>query len=207
MRTISSAISLTAHVALGAALVLSTVDAHPHAPRRPRQINVVLPQATVDAPEPGAPPGPVLPGTVVLPWIPTPTISSEGMAPSQPVFVVQPFDGERQPLGGQQDLWDGPFVDEAPEILAGPVPAYPELLRQAGIQGRVVLEAVVDTAGRVDPGSMTVVSATNPGFVAPARQALAATLFRPGRVHGRAVPVRVRLPVEFTLRGGTGRAR
>lgn len=67
-----------------------------------------------------------------------------------------------------------------------------------------MLEAVVDTAGRVEQGSLTVVSATNPGFVAPARQALAATLFRPGRVHGRAVRVRVRIPVDFTLRSGTG---
>jgi TonB family protein len=87
------------------------------------------------------------------------------------------------------------------------VPAYPELLRQARIQGRVLLEAVVDTMGRVEPASLIVVSATHPGFVAPARQTLIATLFRPGRVHGRAVRVRVRLPFDFTLRGGTGSAR
>ncbi len=85
-------------------------------------------------------------------------------------------------------------------MLAGPVPAYPELLRQAGIEGRVVLEAVIDTTGRVEPGSIGVVSATNPHFVEPARQTLAASLFRPGRVNGRAVRVRIRLPIAFGLR-------
>ena len=66
-------------------------------------------------------------------------------------------------------------------MLAGPVPAYPELLRQAGVQGRVVLEAVIDTAGHVEPGSLVVVAAAHPGFVAAAQQAVAATLFRPAR--------------------------
>lgn len=48
----------------------------------------------------------------------------------------------------------------------------PELrLRQAGVQGRVVLEAVVDTTGRVVASSVQVVAATHPGFVAPVRQA------------------------------------
>jgi protein TonB len=111
------------------------------------------------------------------------------------------------PEVGVQDVWDAELIEQAPAILAGPAPAYPELLRQAGLQGRVVLEAVVDTSGRVELGSLTVVSASNPGFVAPARQALSSTLFRPGRVRGHAVRVRVRVPMEFMLRNGTGPAR
>jgi protein TonB len=87
-------------------------------------------------------------------------------------------------------------------VLTGPVPAYPDLLRQAGIQGHVVLEAIVDSSGRVLSESILVISATNQGFVAPARQALLATLFRPARIGGRAVRMRVRLPFEFTLRRG-----
>jgi TonB family protein len=71
----------------------------------------------------------------------------------------------------------------------------------------VVLEAVVDTTGRVRPDSISVISATNPGFVAPARHALLATLFRPAMIGGRPVAMRVRVPFEFTLRGDTGRVR
>jgi protein TonB len=80
------------------------------------------------------------------------------------------------------------------------LPVYPELLRQAGIQGRVVLEAVVDTSGRIVPASIVVVSATHPVFVAPSRQALLATVFRPAMVGGRIVAVHVRIPYDFTIR-------
>ncbi len=90
---------------------------------------------------------------------------------------------------------------------AGPLPVYPELLRQAGVQGGVVLEAVVDTTGRVLATSIAVVSATHPGFVAPARQALLATLFHPAMVGGKAIRMRVRIPYEFAIRNGPGRGR
>jgi hypothetical protein len=70
-----------------------------------------------------------------------------------------------------------------------------------------VLEAVVDTTGRVLAQSISVVSATHPGFVAPARHALLASLFRPAMVGGKAVWVRVRIPYEFAIRTGTGRPR
>ena len=92
-------------------------------------------------------------------------------------------------------------------MLTAPLPVYPELLRQAGVQGRVVLEAVVDTTGRVLPQSILVVSGTNPAFVAPARQALLATLFRPARVGGKAVQMRIRIPYDFAIRNGMGRGR
>jgi protein TonB len=95
---------------------------------------------------------------------------------------------------------DGSVVDQLPVMLAGPVPAYPEALRRAGMEGRVILEAVVDTAGHVEPGSLVAVAAAHPGFVAPARRAVAAALFRPARVRGRAVRVCVRIPIDFTLR-------
>ncbi|OLC85930.1 MAG: hypothetical protein AUG85_00825 [Gemmatimonadetes bacterium 13_1_20CM_4_66_11] len=96
---------------------------------------------------------------------------------------------------------------DGPQVLTGPLPRYPELLRQAGIQGRVLLEAIVDTTGQVLRDSILVVSATQSEFVAAARQALLTTLFRPAFVAGRAVRTRVRIPYEFAIRSGTGRAR
>jgi len=101
----------------------------------------------------------------------------------------------------------GMTMEERAEVLTAPLPVYPDLLRQAGVQGRVVLKAVIDTTGRVLSQSIAVVSATNPGFVAPARQALQATLFRPAMVAGKAVRMRVQIPYEFAIRNGTGRAR
>jgi len=40
------------------------------------------------------------------------------------------------------------IVEEKPSVLSGPVPVYPELLKQAQIQGRVIVQAVIDTLGR-----------------------------------------------------------
>jgi len=98
-------------------------------------------------------------------------------------------------------------TEERAEVLSGPLPVYPELLRQAGVQGRVVLEAIVDTTGRVLAPSIFVVSTTNPGFVAAARRALLATLFQPALVGGKPVQMRVRIPYEFAIRNAAGRIR
>ncbi len=96
-------------------------------------------------------------------------------------------------------------VEERPERVQGPLPRYPDILRQAGIDGHVVLEAVVDTAGRVEHGSIRVLSSTNQLFEQPAKECLAATVFRPGRIAGRAVRVRIQQPFNFALnKGGLG---
>jgi TonB family protein len=108
---------------------------------------------------------------------------------------------------GEPRGFAGVVSEEHAEVLTGPLPVYPDLLRQAGVQGRVVLEAVVDTTGRVLSQSISVVSATHPAFVTPARQALLATLFRPAMVGGTAVRMLVRIPYEFAIRSSTGRAR
>ena len=104
--------------------------------------------------------------------------------------------------GGDENAVDLSLVDELPMLLSGPVLVYPELLRQAGLQGRVVLEAVIDTVGRVERGSIVVVEAAHPAFVAPAQQSLLKSLFRPARVRGHAVRVRIRVPIDFVLRDG-----
>ncbi len=53
--------------------------------------------------------------------------------------------------------------------------------------------------GRAEPGSL-VLQSSHPGFEGAARAYVLGALFRPGRTHGRAVRVLVRLPISFTLR-------
>jgi len=43
------------------------------------------------------------------------------------------------------------LVEERPALLSAPAPVYPALLKQAGIQGRVILPAVIDTTGGLSP--------------------------------------------------------
>ena len=91
-------------------------------------------------------------------------------------------------------------VEERPEVLSGPQLQYPDLLRQAGIQGRVLVQAIVDTSGRAEPASVKVIQSPNPGFDQPARTYLLRALFRPARVHGRAVRVLINLPIDFRIK-------
>jgi len=198
MRATSTAVSLTAHVVLVIAALGMTARVHSRPARPPIIIEASRfpnPVETTVTPAPGAP---VIAGELSIPVIEAPVIDGVDfgrlVAPpvSGPIFAPT-WAGDGQPI-------DVAFVDQLPAILSGPIASYPDLLRQAGIQGRVVLEAVVDTVGHVEPGSIVVVSAAHPGFVAGARQAVAATLFRPATVRGRPVRVRVRIPMEFTLR-------
>ena len=91
-------------------------------------------------------------------------------------------------------------VEEKPDLLSGPQAEYPQLLRTAGIEGTVIAQFVIDTMGRAEPGSIKILRSPNPGFDQPVRNALLRSLFRPARVHGRAVRVLVQQPYNFTLK-------
>ncbi len=79
------------------------------------------------------------------------------------------------------------------------VPAHPDILRQAGIEGRVLLGFVVDTTGHVDSTSIRTLASSHRLFERPARAAIATCRFAPGRVAGRVVRVRMQEAVNFTL--------
>jgi len=91
-------------------------------------------------------------------------------------------------------------VEERPEILSGPQLQYPDLLRQAGVQGRVLVQAIIDTTGRAEPQSVKIIQSPNAGFDQPAKNYVLHALFRPARVHGRAVRVLLNLPIDFKVK-------
>lgn len=90
-------------------------------------------------------------------------------------------------------------VDQPPELLGYPPLDYPDLLRQAGVGGQVLVEAVIDTSGRVERGSLRVLEATNRAFEAAARDLVSGARYRPGRLRGEAVRVSIRVPVVFQI--------
>jgi protein TonB len=108
-------------------------------------------------------------------------------------------------VGGTGPISDQPYmeavVEERPEAITGTCisPTYPEILRQAGIDGRVTMEFIIDTLGRAERASLRVVSSVNQLFDAPARQAVLSCRFRPGRIQGHAVRVRVQQPINFQI--------
>src|SRR5256886_12267540 len=56
------------------------------------------------------------------------------------------------------------IVEEKPSVLSGPQPQYPELLRQAGIQGRVMVQAIIDTTGRGQAPLLKAITNPKPGL-------------------------------------------
>lgn len=139
--------------------------------------------------------------TTVLSFIPPPSRTPFDAA-SFSGFGVDPVtawgrDTVARPVVSAEAVYAAEVVEERPERIGGAAPAYPELLRSAGITGRVRLELVVDTAGRVQPGSARVLETTHELFSQAVLAAAGSWVFRPGRTDGRAVKVRIRMPVDF----------
>jgi protein TonB len=96
-------------------------------------------------------------------------------------------------------IYEESMVSVRPERRSSPPAAYPDSLRQAGISGRVVVKIVIDTLGRAEPGSATIVSSSHHGFDAAALATVLGSQFTPGRVTGRPVRTRVNIPINFSV--------
>lgn len=83
---------------------------------------------------------------------------------------------------------------QPPAILGGSAAPYPENLRLKGIQGRVVARAIIDSAGRAEPGSVRIISTPDTGFNGPMTEYFQKANYTP---HARACVV---LPVDFSIR-------
>jgi protein TonB len=103
------------------------------------------------------------------------------------------------PEGGG-GIWSANQVDRSPSIAGRPIePRYPTQLRSAGIEGRVVLQFVVDTLGRAEPGDVTVLETSHPQFAEAVREVLPRFRFIPGEASGHRVRTRVQIPFDFKL--------
>lgn len=76
---------------------------------------------------------------------------------------------------------------------------YPNALLSAAVAGRVVVEFVVDTAGRPEMETFGTIASTRPEFTDAARRAVAAARFTPALLQGRKVRQLVQLPFSFTV--------
>lgn len=195
------AVAITVHGAAIAALLRPPAPS----PEAPIWIDPRIPFPE-DPADPGEdrPPAPPVPGPIsvdvpplplpVVPGVPAvPLTIPAGAAPAT-VVVSDPWGtGAGEPL----PVW---LVQEPPVLLSAPSPVYPSRLRAAGVEGLVVVQLVVDTLGRAEPGTVQVVQHAEVGFEAAAVAMVRAARFRPARVWGRGVRVLVRVPVAFRVR-------
>src|SRR5688500_17582048 len=78
-------------------------------------------------------------------------------------------------------------------------PRYPDMLRQAGVEGEVLAQFVVDTTGRAEAGSLKILKQSHDLFVQSVRNALPNMRFIPAEVGGRKVKQLVQQPFTFSI--------
>lgn len=101
---------------------------------------------------------------------------------------------------GDGGAWLVDQVDKPVIMMPGvATPNYPAMLRSAGIEGGVLVEFVVDTLGRVEPGSSRVVQSDHDLFTNSVREVMPRLRFMPAEARGHKVRQLVRLPFRFDV--------
>ena len=85
---------------------------------------------------------------------------------------------------------------QEPRRIRGAAPVYPDLARRAHVEGKVVLECVIDTDGRVT--DLRVVSG-HPMLAQAALEAVRGWVYIPTRLNGQPVRVILTVTVKFGL--------
>jgi periplasmic protein TonB len=213
-------VSVAAHMAIIAAAVVATARARPappgpehvviipiHAPPTPR-VTPTSPRTVTSSRTNGAsvPALPALP--VLIDWSKIPT----GLPPvdAPPLSIgeheLRSLDLRTGSYGSATSgPDDGAYRPESVDVVAAlvppaPAPGYPETLRRAGVTGRVVVRFVVDTSGRLEAGSVVVLSSAHAALERAVRDILPRYRFRPAEAGGKRVRMLVEMPFEFALR-------
>ena len=95
------------------------------------------------------------------------------------------------------------IVEQSPELIGG-LPGlqkkikYPEIAKKAGVEGRVFLQLIVDEQGNVSDPIVT--RGIGAGCDEEAVRAILEAKFKPGKQRGKAVKVKMSLPITFRLK-------
>ena len=114
--------------------------------------------------------------------------------------IAKGVEGGKAPVPqGDQPYFD--FQVEKPVVMAPGAqgPAYPDMLRTAGIEGQVLAQFVVDTTGRADMSTFKALKSDNDLFTTAVKNALQRMRFLPAEVGGRKVKQLVQQPFQFSL--------
>jgi TonB family protein len=104
------------------------------------------------------------------------------------------------PASGQAGGLEPPRLLNTDEIEERIAAGYPAAQRDSGSHGRVVLYLQVREDGTADSASVTVRTASNQAFVAPARAVVPRLRFSPAKVGGRPVAAWFAHTVTFSVR-------
>ncbi len=88
-------------------------------------------------------------------------------------------------------------VTVPPKLIRKAEAVYPSKARKKGLEGKVIVRALIDTLGNVE--KVTVIKSTNKIFNEPAIKAVKQYKFTPAKKGKKKVKVYVRIPVVFKL--------
>lgn len=94
-------------------------------------------------------------------------------------------------IGGNEEY------EVAPKVRSQTKPEYPYSLRRAGLSGRVNVEFIVNTKGRVE--AAYAVETSHPAFRQAALDAVEQWRFEPGTVEEKPVSARMNVPIIFSI--------
>jgi hypothetical protein len=210
----SAAASLAAHTLLIAAGVLATArPAHTRpGPERVYSIPYIPPPPPAPTPPRRSSGGSVgstaaghgagLPAPPTTVDIPSPAPVPDGGCGQtcfQPDTTWQLRSRGGQPTALANQLATADAVDVTAAVIPGaPPPAYPSMMRDAGIGASLTVQFIVDTAGRAGPPSVlaaTVDGDARDAFLSAIQTSLARTRFRPATIRGQ--PVRQLVQQQF----------
>ena len=93
------------------------------------------------------------------------------------------------------------FQVETPvKIKAAQAPVYPDRLRNAGIEGQVVVQFIVDETGQAVMESFKVLRSNDNAFSEAVKKAVSNTTYSPAELQGRKVRQLVQQPYKFAAR-------
>ena len=194
-------------IALHAVLIGWALIPKASAPTPPRKvIEVAMPPYRPTPVSPALPPPFTLDGAITLPDpSPIPTVDyAVAFDPDGHKPIVENLLHAMLATRGGTQPEPGPMIesilDDPPEVLTTPGVRYPPLLREAGIEGTVLLEFVVDTLGHAEPATIRIISSTNRAFEDPAREAILRSVYRPGQFRSERVRALAMERVAFTIR-------
>lgn len=107
--------------------------------------------------------------------------------------------GGTAPVNTDQPYFDFQVEKPVAQIPGSGTPNYPDILRSSNVEGQVLAQFTVDTTGRVEIASFTVISSTHDLFTSAVRSALPRMRFLPAEIAGRKVKQRVQQPFVFNL--------
>lgn len=225
-RTGSSVLSFAIHAGIVAVLVSLTARESARPREEPREVAVqmtALPDPPAPTPAPATPPAGApevftasAPPALGAPPLLAPSIVPTALPPidlSRPVTSEADFASGRRGVSAAQGgvaggsgvlpasgyFFEGQVEKPAMSLPGQTGPAYPDVLRSAGLEGQVLAQFVVDSSGRASLESFSALHSDHPLFTASVKTALSRLRFLPAEIGGRRVPQLVQQTFQFTL--------